>query len=228
MTQEEMCIMIKTGKRADLIPELWNTVQRLYAMKSMRYYVGHLERCMKCGLEPEDLQQQAFFAFLRSIDEYKPDSDRPFTAYINFPFLIAMHELLCYRTASGRYDAMNNAESLDKELDTDSGTGTTLHDFVPDEHSIDFLERIDADSIAELIRNEVRKLPCRIRYVIEQSYFHGETLEQIAAALGVSITRAGQLRRDALRKLSHSRNLKEIYSAFYRTEMLQPNRQKGT
>ena len=220
MTQEEMCVLIQTGTHAELIPALWESVQKLYTLKALRYYNSHRERCAQCGAAPEDLQQQAFFAFLRSIDEYKPDEPKPFTAYINLPFLTTMQELLCYRTARGRNDALNRSESLDRELDTDESSSQTLHDIVPDVHSLDFMEQLDAESIAEMIRAEVRKLPERMCYVIEQSYFSGATLEQIAAALDVSTTRAGQLRQEALRKLSRSRNLAELHRAFYRSEKL--------
>lgn len=219
-TQEEMCLLIQTGTRQDLLPVLWDTVRKLYTLKALRYYNGHRERCAQCGAAPEDLQQQAFFAFLKSIEEYDAARGLPFAAYINLPFLSAMHELLCYRTARGRNDALCEAVSLDKEIETEDSSGDTLHDLIPDAHSLDFLEQLDAQSVSDMIRAEVRKLPERHRHVIERSYFDGASLEQIGAELGTSTERARQIRNDALRKLSRSRNLAELHSAFTHSEQL--------
>ena len=41
MTLEEMCVLIKTGTHAELIPALWESVQKLYTLKSLRYYNSH-------------------------------------------------------------------------------------------------------------------------------------------------------------------------------------------
>lgn len=220
MTQEEMCVQIQTGSRQDLIPALWESVQKLYTQKAYRYYNGHRERCTECGIEQEDIQQQAFFAFLESIEAYEPERGLRFVSYINYPFMRQMQELLGYRLATGRNDALNGSGSLDKEIENDDGGGGTLHDIVPDVHSLEFIEQLDADSVAEMVRAEVRKLPDRLCFVIEKSYFDGLTLGEIGEQLHITHTRAAQLRQQALRQLAKSRNLAELHSAFYHTNKL--------
>lgn len=220
MTQEEMCVQIQTGTRQDLIPALWESVQKLYTQKAYRYYNGHRERCTECGIEQEDIQQQAFFAFLESIEAYEPERGLRFVSYINYPFMRQMQELLGYRLATGRNDALNGSGSLDKEIENDDGGGSTLHDIVPDVHSLEFIEQLDADSVAEMVRAEVRKLPDRLCFVIEKSYFDGLTLGEIGEQLHITHTRAAQLRQQALRQLAKSRNLAELHSAFYHTNKL--------
>lgn len=219
MTQEEMCVQIQTGTRQDLIPALWESVQKLYTQKAYRYYNGHRERCTECGIEQEDIQQQAFFAFLESIEAYEPKRGLRFVSYINYPFITQMQELLGYR-AAGRNDALNSSGSLDKEIETDDGGGSTLHDIVPDVHSLDFIELLDAGSVAEMIRAEVRRLPERLCFVIEKSYFDGLTLGEIGEQLHITHTRAAQLRQQGLRQLARSRNLAELHRAFYHSEKL--------
>lgn len=219
MTQEEMCTAIQTGNRPELVPALWDTVSKLYNRKAAIYYYAHKEQCAQRGAAVEDLQQQAFFAFLQSIDAYKPESGLPFTAYISYPFLTAMQELIGYRTAAGRNDAMNRAESMDRELETDDG-GSTLHDLIPDSRSLDFVELLDRQSVCDMIRAEVDALPARLRYVITHSYFDGDSLAEIAAALDISPARAAALRLDALRQLSRRKNIVELHRAFYHTKQL--------
>lgn len=220
MTQEEMCVLIQTGTRQDLIPALWESVQKLYTQKAYRYYSSHRERCTECGIEQEDIQQQAFFAFLESIEAYEPERGLRFVSYINYPFMRQMQELLGYRLSAGRNDALNGSGSLDKEIENDDGGGSTLHDIVPDVHSLEFIEQLDADSVAEMVRAEVRKLPDRLCFVIEKSYFDGLTLGEIGEQLHITHTRAAQLRQQALRQLAKSRNLAELHSAFYHTNKL--------
>ena len=220
MTQEEMCVRIQTGTRPDLVPALWDTVSKLYNRKAAIYYYAHKEQCAQRGAAVEDLQQQAFFAFLQSIDAYKPESGLPFTAYISYPFLSAMQELIGCRTAAGRNDALNIAGSLDREIETDDGGGSTLHDLIPDSRSLDFVELLDRQSVCDMIRAEVDALPARIRYVITHSYFDGDSLAEIAAALDISPARAAALRLDALRQLSRRKNLVELHRAFYHTKQL--------
>ena len=220
MTQEEMCVRIQTGTRPDLVPALWDTVSKLYNRKAAIYYYAHKEQCAQRGAAVEDLQQQAFFAFLQSLDAYKPESGLPFTAYISYPFLSAMQELIGCRTAAGRNDALNIAGSLDREIETDDGGGSTLHDLIPDSRSLDFLETLDRQSVCDMIRAEVDTLPDRLRFVIARSYFDGETLAEIAAALDISTARAAALRLEALRQLSRRKNIVELHRAFYNTEKL--------
>ena len=78
----------------------------------------------------------------------------------------------------------------------------------------DTLEDVESDVTSEIERNElhdelfgaVDSLPPQERTVIQQYYFHGETLKQIKALLGVSESRVSQIHASAvgrLRKIMH-------------------------
>ena len=192
-TNEELAMMIQDGDESK-VPELWEQVRKLYLKKSIHYYDSHRELCSRCGVELDDIQQQAFFAFLQSVEAYNPESGLSFLAFINYPFQTEMQNLTGTRTALTRLDPLNSCASLDKEIDTEDGSGDTLGDFVPDLTALDFLELLDAESVGEMIRAEVRKLSAPVCDVIESYYFNGQTLGTIAKRLGLSFERVRQLR----------------------------------
>ena len=81
---------------------------------------------------------------------------------------------------------MNRCSSLDTPIETDEGTADTIGDFVPDPAALDFLELLDAQSVAAMIRNEVKQLPEVECAIITGVFFDGQTLGQIADTLGVT------------------------------------------
>lgn len=218
-TAEELAIMIQDGDKSR-IPELWERVRGIYAVKSLRWYSSHRALCARCGVDLDDIQQQSFFAFLQSIEAYEPQCELSFNSYINFPFLNEMHELTCTRSSGQQHDALNNCTSLDKEVETEDGSGDTLGDFVPDPEALDFLELLDAQSVGEIIRREVQKLPDRESEVIAGVFFDGQTLAQLADRLGVTFQRASQLKKRGLVDLSRRRVLVDLWNEMHHTAEL--------
>lgn len=85
-TLEETAVCIQDGDKS-LIPSMWERVRGIYMKKAYTYYATHGSLCARCGIELEDIQQQAFFAFLRSIEAYEPQCCLSFGSYINYPFI---------------------------------------------------------------------------------------------------------------------------------------------
>lgn len=127
---------------------------------------------------------------------------------------------LTHTRHSGQRDPLNNCASLDKAIETEDGSGDTLGDFVPDPTALDFLELLDAQSVAAMIRNEVQNLPDRECEVITGFFFDGMTLEQIANKLGVTFQRASQLKKRGLVNLSRRRVLVDLWNEMHHTAML--------
>ena len=66
MTNEELALKIQNGER-DLIPPLWEQVERFIYLKSENWYWQHEETCIRCGVALDDLKQVSYFAFLDAI-----------------------------------------------------------------------------------------------------------------------------------------------------------------
>lgn len=219
-TNEELAMMIQDGDKAR-IPELWERVRGIYMQKAFRYYGTHKPLCDRCGVTVEDIQQQAFFAFLRSIEQYEPECELAFTSYINYPFQTEMQDLTRTRHSGQLQDCLNRCSSLDTPIETDEGTADTIGDFVPDPAALDFVELLDAQSVGAMIRNEVQQLPEREREIICAYFFDGQTLGQIADRLGVSINAISQHKKRGLVKLSRRRALVDLWNEMHHTQKLQ-------
>lgn len=216
-TQEEMCLQIQHGKM-ELLPELWETVEKLYTLKAYKWFTARADIARAHGVELEDVIQQAWFAFLQSVAAYDPANGLPFLSLIEYPFRKECAALLGQRSAQGRFEPLNHCASLDKETDTEDGDGGTLGDFIPDPAALEFVDALDAQSVAELIRAEVERLPMPERDVIARYYLHGETLKTIADAAGKSIERARQIRDRGLKMLRKSRTLRELWAETHHAE----------
>ncbi len=219
-TNEELAMMIQDGDKAR-IPELWERVRGIYMQKAFRYYGTHKPLCDRCGVTVEDIQQQAFFAFLRSIEQYEPECELAFTSYINYPFQTEMQNLTRTRHSGQLQDCLNRCSSLDTPIETDEGTADTIGDFVPDPAALDFVELIDAQSVGTMIRNEVQQLPEREREIICAYFFDGQTLGHIADRFGVSINAISQHKKRGLVMLSRRRALVDLWNEMHHTQKLQ-------
>lgn len=213
---EEMVIRIQNGEKS-LIPEAWERIRRIYEMKAYKYYASHRTLCARCGVELDDIKQQSYFAFLRSIEAYEPQCELAFSSYINYPFMIEMQELTYTRHSGQQADCLNKCSSLDLQIETEDGGGDTVGDFVPDPAALDFLELLDAQSVGAMIRREVQQLPDREREVIAGVFFDGLTLSQLAERLGITFQRVSQLKKRGLYDLSRRRVLVDLWNEMHHT-----------
>lgn len=219
MTCEELAIKIQNGDES-LIPELWDRMRALYIKKAREYYLKHKSRCDQCGVTSEDMLQQSYFAFLQSIEAYEPLCEMSFSSYINYPFLSEMQALTYSRTSAQRSEALNMCDSLEREIDTGDGSPGTLGDFITDPDALYFIELIDDQSVGQMIRQEVEKLPERLCIIITGFYFDGKSLQDLGQILGISMQRASQLKSAALRKLRTRRVLVDLWNEMHHTQKL--------
>jgi RNA polymerase sigma factor (sigma-70 family) len=160
-----------------------------------------------------DVESLAWDVFTDAVNSWTPESEYNFTTFLDYPFKNRCAELLNTRTERGRREPLNYADSLNRPLDADDSDGASLLDVVddPDADFIDdLLDGLDAEQEAKAVREAVESLPDQLREVITRHYFDGQTLTEIAAAAGLSATRVGQLRREALRKLRGNRRLQLV------------------
>lgn len=83
MTNEELALKIQNGER-NLIPTLWEQVERFIYLKSENWYWQHEETCIRCGVALDDLKQVSYFAFLDAIRYYTSADSYKFLTYLVF------------------------------------------------------------------------------------------------------------------------------------------------
>lgn len=210
MTNEEMCVHIQQGEKK-YISQLWNQIHKLMRMKSKQAYICYKERCLQCGVELADINQVAYFAFLKAIEVYKPESGHKLTSYIEYPFRTALYELIGLRTSRNKNEPLCNSKSLDAPIDVDDESSTTLIDTIADTTSLDFIEEMETASAGDTVRSVIETLSEPYRSVIKHYFINGLTLKQIADDLNVSPQRVRQIKEKAIRNLRNNKILRVLW-----------------
>ena len=60
MTNEELAVIIKNGNE-ELLPSLWERVERFAVSRAKIYFNSHLEVCAAAGVMLDDLYQESYF-----------------------------------------------------------------------------------------------------------------------------------------------------------------------
>ncbi len=219
MTNEQLAAFIHAGGNDELIPLLWDKVQKYVYCKARSVYNMNTVCCKRCGVELWDIQQAGYFAFLEALKGYKPETGYKFITFIRLPFKNAVNDLLKRKTEKQINEPLNNCISLDTPTeDKDGDTDTALIDLQADESSTDFINKMEVDELRDTIRVELETLPERELEVIELFYFQNKSLQEISKAMSISPERVRQIRTRAERDLKQNIKLRQIYNEFYKTK----------
>lgn len=202
MSNEELAARIQAGER-DLIPELWEQVQRFVLMKAKQRYIltdGY------GGVEVEDLAQSGFLALLEAVEDFKPDGEYKFLSYLGNHLKRTFAEAGGYRTS--RRNPLDNCISLDTPLGDDSD-GATLLDFQAD--PADPFNGVEQRMWLEQLRAALNLamsncLSERERDTLHRRYWLNQELATVGEAEGVSPERIRQIEKRAIRKLKWNRS----------------------
>ncbi len=91
--------------------------------------------------------------------------------------------------------------ALDHETSDDSDEDLTLVDVLRDSSAIEPSEELESRELHTYLRDAVKLLPERQRFVIVGYFLEGRTSQDLARFLGVTESRVSQLRSEALRNL---------------------------
>lgn len=209
MSNEEMCVLIQQG-HTEYISELWERVQDFLYMKSNQIYKTHKDRCIKCGVELNDIKQSSYFAFRSAITAFKEERGFKFLSFIGYPFRTCVYELLQLRTVREYNEPLNACASVDEPLKHADDDMLTLLETIADSDS-DFVEKLEIEEEKQMIREAVDGLDQRERSVIQLHFYEEKTLTDISESLNVSPERVRQIKVSALRELRHNETLRCIY-----------------
>lgn len=179
LTNEQLFDLIKDGNE-DLKPVLWERVNKLLYFKANIFYSAHSSLCAKYGIALENLQQQTYSAFERSLKKY--DSSRGlFSTYMSYVFKWALREVL----RGNKKVPLSDAVSLDAPtcIDSDDKDGT-LADIISDPQTDSEFDWICFQDTANIIRSAVEELPDKEKSVIKSYFFEGKSVKAIAFECG--------------------------------------------
>ena len=108
---------------------LWAAV-RGYAAKKARRWVAALHH--RCGVELDDLMQEAYLAMLRAVRLWRSDGGTGFIGIYELTLRTAFADVCGLRTMRNRNDPLQTAVSLDTPVGEDGEETNALVDFVQD------------------------------------------------------------------------------------------------
>lgn len=208
LTLEELIQQYQDGD-GSVIETIWTRLEAYYKGKAARFYLKHSYTCKKHGIELDDLYYSAGFpAMLESIITYDTAGDVPAINFLHYALRREYARLFGYYK---ELDALNDAAELDAPI---PGTeDLTAEDLIQDESALDFMRDSDMLDDSSVIREEIQRVLTDQRQLdtIQQYYFSGETLQNIADSAGISAEMVRQRKKAAEKKLSESPILLQLY-----------------
>lgn len=186
MVNEAFITEFQTGNRTHL-PELWDSVRPFVARQARRRVEGCQGGGTYCGVELEDLIQEGFLAFLRAAKTYRGGGRMTFLGWLDLHLKNAFNGALGVRTVREAKNPMRWAVSLSQPVG-EPGGADTLADILPGpETGIEAAERsIWQEQLCAAVSDALEEIPADWRSILTRRYWQGQTIQQIAAAEGVS------------------------------------------
>lgn len=202
MSKEELAELIQKGD-TKWIPLLWEQVERLIQWKANRFYCSHQDRCGRYGVTVEDLIQEGFFAFLKAVESYNPQSGYTFSTFLTYPLKNSFNAMVGLRTQKEYKDPLSNAISLSAPTADDESI--ELSDAIPDEQAQEAFQSAETSDYIRRLRHDIDTVLSRLnedeRQTIRTVFFGNRKLTQAAALVGVDYSRIRAIHAHALRKM---------------------------
>lgn len=186
MNNEKLCILIFSGRK-ELLSDLYMQNKGIIYKYARSFYNRHKKRCEKCGIEIDDLMNEAFFAVCEAIEGYCKAKEYKFTTYLNYPLKSHFSALIGYRTSKALNEPLNNCASLDKAVEGFDNENVSLIDTIAD-NGADFEENIiDKNTISGIFPAVKETLQDDFAYAcIEMNYKQGISRQKIAEKYGMT------------------------------------------
>ncbi|WP_050696552.1 sigma-70 family RNA polymerase sigma factor [Anaeromassilibacillus senegalensis] len=88
--------MAQSGDQA-AAAQLWEQVKRLVFLFAFKFFHAQRPACASCGVEIEDVQQEAFLAVIDAVEDFSPAKGYKFNSYLRFHAKNRFNALIGYR-----------------------------------------------------------------------------------------------------------------------------------
>ena len=211
LTVDEIAVKIKQEQRDDLTPDLFERVKGILYKKCGKSFQANKARFVQCGIELDDLKQECYFVFLEALKGYKPEAPEPFIAFLKYPYLTMLHDMLGTRGGRENRKPLDNAVSLNTSTaDNDGESGGELLDLIEDTDIIPHAEQAARSERKRTVRAAVCRLQEPYREIIERYFFSGQSACVIAAALNITTAQYFNAKKRALTALRSDESLRYL------------------
>lgn len=194
MTNEEYAMRIQAGER-ELIPQLWNQIERFVCWKANRVIN---EAALFGGVEFMDLYQSGFLAMCDAVERFKPENGL-FITLFNLCLKTAFAEACGYRTETQKRDPLHTAARLEVPLDGGDANSDTMLDMVPDPSDAyqDADQKIWCEQLHDELETALNSLPAKQGQVLRRRFYDDLSVRECGEAMGCGAAEARKLERKA-------------------------------
>ena len=206
MTNEELSLLIRSGHR-EYYAELWKNTAKLFTLKALSFYNSNKQRCIKYGIELDDLVQSCFPALVLAVDAYAPESGFVFNSYLNFHVKNIFAEMTGLK---GKQTPPTDISLNEVLIDGETERG----ELIPDEAAFAQFERVDYDitlsQLKAVLESIMDELPPIEAQVIRERFYNQNTLKDVAEHLSVTPYTVRATERKAVNHMRRSRRRREL------------------
>lgn len=200
MTNEELAQLIKNGDDGYL-PQLWEQVRRLIAMKARQYMDRHSAENY-IWFEIGDLVDSGYFAVLDACRLYEPGRGS-FLTILDFTLKTAFAEVAGTRTTRSCHDPLHTAKRLETPISTDPDGDTTLLDMLSGkcDDFDDLVESVYTQELHSALNEALSILPDNERRALVLKYYFDMDYTEQARSGGCTVQYIAGIAADGLWKI---------------------------
>lgn len=208
MTNEELVALIQAGER-DRLAELWEQVEKFVALQAHRRMV--LSAGLG-GVEFGDLYNAGYLALVAAADTYDPLAGRTFIGWFALSLRTAFAEAGGYRSRKQAHDPLHRAGSMDAPAseDGDTAIGELIADPAAAFALQDAEDGIWLEQLHDALEKALDELPARQGDTLRRRFYQTRSLDEIAAAEGVSKEAVRLWQAKGLRALRQEAKLQQF------------------
>ena len=220
MSNEELAVAIQSGEK-DLIPLLWDNIQKLAFMLSEKAYKRNEQKFVNAGVQQEDIKQTSYLAFMDAIKGFDGCKGALFTTYYGYHLKKYITLLLRGNTA------LNSSISLDELREISDSEEISLYEIIEDETAQESFRKAEETDyniyLSRVVSEAIADLPPIQRDIIKKYYFEFMTLRQIASELNITVEAVRSTKNRALKHLRNNKRLLSLYGEYKTVSFIQMN-----
>ncbi len=206
MSNEELAVAAKAGD-ADALITLWESVRRV-CFRIAGQYGDMLSRA---GLDTDDIAQELFLAYHAALTAFDPEGVYRFTTYLTYHVKNGLMTVLGIRRGNRELppDPLSLDEPLGETEDSDT-RGSLVPDPDATQAFADAEDRVWCEQLHDALEQCLDTLEEKQAKAVRGTYFDNLTVTEVGQRLGVSTSRAAQLKQAGLRKLRQGKSLRRL------------------
>lgn len=216
LTATELAKLIKSGEvGAESYEELWLLLWGFTCKVAYTFYVKNEWRCNQCGIELNDLKQEAYIAMINALNDYPIECEYEFITYYGTHCKRSFYRLAKLTTAAGRNDVGLKAVSLStplKEGDSEAIIEEMCVDETAEEAFNEIIERDFQRECTQALDEALKRLPVKHSEFIRYRYYENKTFPELAQLYGCHRSTVVQKQRRILHNLRLNRKLRALYN----------------